>query len=98
MAAKKAARKPTRPKAPRAPAPVLTPAVPASIVERMDQEELDQALATGQHREALEEYFGPELYRELSVLAGEVQRRRMRGGPPVAILPRHHGIHPQHQT
>jgi pimeloyl-ACP methyl ester carboxylesterase len=61
--------------------------VPESIVDTMSQDELDRALATGQDREALEDYFGPELYRELSVLAGQVQRKSVRGGPPVAILP-----------
>jgi pimeloyl-ACP methyl ester carboxylesterase len=61
--------------------------VPESIVDTMSQDDLDRALATGQDREALEDYFGPDLYRELSVLAGQVQRKSVRGGPPVAILP-----------
>lgn len=60
---------------------------PISIVHAMDQDDLDDALAKGQHREALEEYFGPDLYRELSMLAAEVQRRRIRGGQRVGILP-----------
>lgn len=60
---------------------------PASIVDTMDEEELDRALAAGRHREELEEYFGPDLYRELSVLAGQAQSKRTGGGPAVAILP-----------
>ncbi len=60
---------------------------PEPIVNKMDQDELDRALATGQHRDELQEYFGPDLYRELSVLAGQSLQRSVRGGPPVAILP-----------
>jgi pimeloyl-ACP methyl ester carboxylesterase len=95
MARKSSRRKPRARKAaqrtPKARAAEVPPqsdlVVPESIVDTMSQDALDRALATGQDREALEDYFGPELYRELSVLAGEVQRKSVRGGPPVAILP-----------
>ncbi len=79
------ARKPTRRRSASAMTPEIT--VPEPIVNQMDQDELDRALATGQHRDELEEYFGPDLYRELSVLAGQSLQRGVRGGPPVAILP-----------
>ena len=89
MAKRKTPRRPPTHKARRAAAtpPPEQFVAPVSIVHQMDQDELDNALATGRHREALEEYFGPELYRELSVLAADAQRHAQRGGPPVAILP-----------
>lgn len=49
--------------------------------------EIETALQTGEHAGLLEDYFGPENYLELTRLAREAATRRVRGGPPVLIIP-----------
>lgn len=49
--------------------------------------ELERALVTGENRGLLEDYFGPEQYRELSDLAKDASKRSVRGGARVLILP-----------
>ncbi|MFN7960312.1 MAG: CHAT domain-containing protein [Thermoanaerobaculia bacterium] len=60
---------------------------PAFAEYRLSEEALDEALLSGAHRELLEDYFGPEVYRELSDLAWKAGSRRLFGGPRVLILP-----------
>jgi pimeloyl-ACP methyl ester carboxylesterase len=45
------------------------------------------ALATGQHRDSLREYFGTTAYEELSALAATAKRVKRSGAPPVLIVP-----------
>jgi pimeloyl-ACP methyl ester carboxylesterase len=46
-----------------------------------------RALATGQHRENLREYFGTAAYNELSILAATAKGAKICSGPQVLILP-----------
>ena len=52
-------------------------------------EEIERLLVTGEDAERLKTYFGEERYQELRELAleGQVNERRVRGGPRVLILP-----------
>ncbi len=50
-------------------------------------EQLEQALLTGEHSGLLEDYFSEEGYQELRELAAEAKTRSVRGGPRVLILP-----------
>lgn len=50
-------------------------------------EQVEQALQTGQHAGLLEDYFGEEQYRELRELSREAAVTARRGGPRVLILP-----------
>ncbi len=45
------------------------------------------ALAKGQHRDSLREYFGTTAYEELSALAASAKRVKRSGGPRVLIVP-----------
>jgi pimeloyl-ACP methyl ester carboxylesterase len=54
---------------------------------RLSDEQVEQALLTGEHAVELETYFGEAAYRELRRLAVEGQTRVKRGGPRVLILP-----------
>ncbi len=45
------------------------------------------ALAKGQHRDSLREYFGTAAYEELSALAATAKRVKCSGGPRVLIVP-----------
>ncbi len=53
----------------------------------LEDEEIEQALATGESTGMLEDYFGAENLPELQNLARESMRRSRRGGPRVLILP-----------
>lgn len=55
--------------------------------KRLSSAEIEEALASGEHRQTLETYFGPEEYAELVRLAQETRGRRTRGGRRVLILP-----------
>lgn len=48
---------------------------------------LERALLSGEHGTLLERYFGETEYQELRELALQAQRREVRGGPRVYILP-----------
>ena len=48
---------------------------------------IEQALQTGAYAGVLEDYFGPENYKELRQLKRDAAARGMRGGPKVLILP-----------
>lgn len=54
-------------------------AVPSDRIER--------GLVTGESQGLLEDYFGPEAYRQLRDLALDASTRSVRGGPRVLILP-----------
>jgi len=51
------------------------------------QDEIEEALATGKDVNRLKAYFGEGQYEELRQLAQHTQRRSVRGGPRVLILP-----------
>lgn len=53
----------------------------------LDDEAVEIALQTGEHRGLLEDYFGVDNYRELQELAKECASRAVRGGAKVLILP-----------
>lgn len=48
---------------------------------------VEQALISGEYRDQLEQYFGEEVYQELSSLAKRASTERTRGGPRVLLLP-----------
>jgi pimeloyl-ACP methyl ester carboxylesterase len=48
---------------------------------------VERALITGEHRDLLETYFGEQAYEDLRFLAIRAQNAQMRGGPRVLILP-----------
>ena len=56
-------------------------------VNDLSDQEIEEALVTGDHVGLLSDYFGENDYRELSDLAKEAARRQRRGGPRVLILP-----------
>jgi pimeloyl-ACP methyl ester carboxylesterase len=49
--------------------------------------EVEKALLSGAHADILEQYFGETEYDQLRQLAHDAQRRDVRGGPRVLILP-----------
>jgi len=53
----------------------------------MPDDQIEQALRSGESRGALEDYFGPQEYAELRDLARDAATRSVRGGPRVLILP-----------
>jgi hypothetical protein len=65
--------------------PVL-PAGPMTVAEMSDNE-VERELLNPSRAAPLEEYFGPENYRELRDLAMQAAQRTRRGGPRVLILP-----------
>jgi pimeloyl-ACP methyl ester carboxylesterase len=54
---------------------------------KLNDQEVEKHLASGEHSGVLEDYFGEETYRELSKLAQEASARSVRGGPRVLIIP-----------
>ena len=71
-------------------------ATPAALLkERREQflaysyheEQIEDALVTGQDAPLLESYFGEGTYQELRELARQAKDRRVRGGPRVLVLP-----------
>ncbi len=48
---------------------------------------IERGLITGESQALLEDYFGPEAYRQLRDLALDASTRSVRGGPRVLILP-----------
>ncbi|MEO8429492.1 MAG: alpha/beta fold hydrolase, partial [Verrucomicrobiota bacterium] len=54
---------------------------------KMQPEEIESALVTGQHADLLKRYFGEREYAELQALARDASARSVRGGPRVLILP-----------
>jgi pimeloyl-ACP methyl ester carboxylesterase len=50
-------------------------------------EEVEDALISGAHRDLLEDYFGEDTYAELRDLATRSKRAQVRGGPRVLVLP-----------
>ncbi|HEX4953708.1 MAG TPA: alpha/beta fold hydrolase [Thermoanaerobaculia bacterium] len=54
---------------------------------RLSEQEVEQALRTGERSGLLEDYFGAEAYAELVQLARQVPGARVRGGQKVWILP-----------
>jgi pimeloyl-ACP methyl ester carboxylesterase len=48
---------------------------------------LEAALISGEHRDLLEDYFGEDVYAELNSLATQSRRVQVRGGPRVLVLP-----------
>ncbi len=54
---------------------------------RLSEQEVEQALRTGERSGLLEDYFGAEAYGELVQLARQVPGGRLRGGQKVWILP-----------
>lgn len=54
---------------------------------RLNDDLVEQALITGEHREDPDAYFGEEAYEDLHALAIRAQSARTRGGPRVLILP-----------
>lgn len=53
----------------------------------LNNDAVEEALITGEHRALLESYFGEEVYEELTTLATRARSTRVRGGPRVLILP-----------
>ena len=51
------------------------------------EEQIEDALVTGQDAPLLESYFGEGTYQELRELARQAKDRRVRGGPRVLVLP-----------
>ncbi|MDF0674797.1 MAG: CHAT domain-containing protein [Nitrospira sp.] len=51
------------------------------------EDQIEDALATGKDADLLKSYFGEAQYQELRELATQAQRRTVRGGPRVLILP-----------
>jgi len=54
---------------------------------KMQPQEIESALLTGQHADLLKRYFGEREYAELQALARDANARSVRGGPRVLILP-----------
>jgi len=77
-----AARRRPRSRAATAPVP---PALRSA--QPLRDQDVERMLATGERRGLLEDYFGPELERELAELARQTLRQPLRGGPRVWILP-----------
>src|SRR5690242_20330460 len=79
--AKKAAVRRTRQESP---GPEPTPAqTPFSV----PPDRIESALVTGENPGLMEDYFGPEAYRQMRDLALNASTRSVRGGPRVLILP-----------
>jgi pimeloyl-ACP methyl ester carboxylesterase len=53
----------------------------------LDDDEVENALITGEYRDLLEDYFGEEAYEELRGLSTRARSTRARGGPRVLVLP-----------
>ena len=53
----------------------------------LGDEELEDALISGEQRDLLELYFGEDAYEDMRVLAGRARTARTRGGPRVLLLP-----------
>ena len=53
----------------------------------LQDDQIEEALITGDHRDMLEDYFGEEVYEELRTLATRSRRIQVRGGPKVLLLP-----------
>ncbi|MCG8583395.1 MAG: hypothetical protein MI757_01620, partial [Pirellulales bacterium] len=53
----------------------------------LSDQELEDALISGQHRNLLEIYLGEQQYAELQSLAARSRARSVRGGPRVLVLP-----------
>ncbi len=54
---------------------------------KMQPEEIENALVTGQYSDLLKRYFGEREYEQLKALARDASARSVRGGPRVLILP-----------
>jgi len=69
--------------------PVIQPAgaSAANTAFKLNDQEVEKYLISGEHSGMLEDYFGEETYRELSKLAQEASVRSVRGGPRVLIIP-----------
>jgi pimeloyl-ACP methyl ester carboxylesterase len=83
--AKKQRRTASRRRQRRPAAAAIAPALRSA--QQLRDEDVERMLATGERRGLLEDYFGPELERELAELASEALRQPLRGGPRVWILP-----------
>jgi pimeloyl-ACP methyl ester carboxylesterase len=53
----------------------------------LQDDRVEDALISGEHRDLLEDYFGEDLYEELRGLATRSRRAQVRGGPRVLVLP-----------
>ncbi|UCD82431.1 MAG: alpha/beta fold hydrolase, partial [Desulfobacterales bacterium] len=69
--------------------PVMQPtgASAANTAFKLNDQEVEKYLVSGEHSGMLEDYFGEETYRELSRIAQEASVRSVRGGPRVLIIP-----------
>jgi pimeloyl-ACP methyl ester carboxylesterase len=56
-------------------------------VHRLQDEEIERLLASGERKAELTALFGEQAYRELSALARRAAAKRTRGGPHVYVLP-----------
>src|SRR3954470_6442050 len=56
-------------------------------VHRLQDEEVERLLASGERKAELTAFFGDKAYRELSSLARRAAAKRPRGGPRVYVLP-----------